>query len=145
MSSFTDKTQKQVNAATEATRDAVQDTLQSAQQFADQAAESAKQATHQAQSATLRAIDKAQEGIHAAEKELSPVIDDLAARAQDLATKSIHFCADSSERARRQIQQAADATTRYVVEQPGKSILLAAATGAAVATAILLGTRGSRR
>ena len=45
------------------------------------------------------------------------------------------------ERARRQFQQASDATTRYVVEQPGKSILLAAAAGAAVAAALLMGSR----
>ena len=37
-------------------------------------------------------------------------------------------------RARRQMQQAADATGKYVAEQPGKSLVIAAASGALLAT-----------
>ena len=57
--------------------------------------------------------------------------------AQDLAARSIDFCADTGARARRQVQHAADATTRYVVQQPGKSVAIAAAAGAVVAAALL--------
>lgn len=75
------------------------------------------------------------------DRNINPAIDELAAKAQALAERGINFCADSSERARRQIHQASEATTRYVVEQPGKSIFLAAAAGAAVTAALLLGIR----
>lgn len=75
------------------------------------------------------------------DRKVSPAIDDIAAKAQALAERSINFCADSSERARRQIHQASEATTRYVIEQPGRSVLLAAAAGAAIAAVLLSGTR----
>jgi ElaB/YqjD/DUF883 family membrane-anchored ribosome-binding protein len=73
------------------------------------------------------------------------MIDDLAARAQDLASRSISYCAEASERARRQLNQAADVTTRYVADQPGKSLLLAAAAGAALAAAMMMSRRRSDR
>ncbi|MBS7779054.1 hypothetical protein [Acidovorax sp. CCYZU-2555] len=105
------------------------------------AAEAAKEGVNATRKVASEAVDKAQEGLEAAQKQINPVIDDLAARAQELANRSIHFCADSSERARRQIQSAAEATNRYVVDQPAKSLMLAAAAGAAVATALLWGSR----
>ena len=48
------------------------------------------------------------------------------------------------DRARRQLQSATEATTRYVIEQPGRSILLAAATGAALATAFFMSSRSRK-
>ena len=116
--------------AAEATKDLV-----------NQAAETAKDGVNATRKVASEAAEKAQEGLEAAQKQINPVIDDLAARAQELANRSIHFCADSSERARRQIQSAAEATNRYVVDQPGKSLMLAAAAGAAVATALLWSSR----
>ena len=67
-------------------------------------------------------------------RQADPAIDDLAARAQDLAARSIDYCAETSARARRQMQQAAEATSKYVAEQPGKSLVIAAASGALLAT-----------
>lgn len=128
------------NASTQIAQEA-QEALHSAKEFADDVSSTAKEAMKTSRAAASNAFDKAQEGIKAVERELSPSIDDLAAKAQELASRSISFCADSSERARRQFQNATEVTTRYVVEQPGKSILLAAAAGAAIATAFLMGSR----
>jgi ElaB/YqjD/DUF883 family membrane-anchored ribosome-binding protein len=69
------------------------------------------------------------------------VIDDLAARAQELAARSIDYCAETSARARQKINEAADATTKYVVEQPGKSLVIAAASGAALAALLMMASR----
>lgn len=124
-----DNTQK----AADATKDLV-----------NNAAETAKEGVNATRKVAADAVDKAHETLDAAQKQINPVIDDLAARAQELANRSIHFCADTSERARRQLQQASEVTTRYVVEQPGKSMLLAAVAGAAVATALIWGSRSSR-
>ncbi len=63
------------------------------------------------------------------------------AATQDLASRGIAYCADTSDRARRQLNQAADATARYVAEQPGKSLAIAAAAGAFVATLCMLARR----
>lgn len=113
--------------------------VDAAKDMVNHAADAAKEGVTATRQAASHAADKAQEGLQAAEQQINPVIDDLAARAQDLASRSIHFCADSSERARRQLQCAADATSRYVLEQPCKSLMLAAAAGAAVA--LLWGSR----
>lgn len=136
---------KKVTQAAEATQDAVKDATEaartSAKEFAHETQSAAKDAYQTTRDAASNAFDKAQDGLRAVEKELSPAIDDLTARAQAFCSKSIDFCAENSDRARRQFQQTAESTTRYVVEQPGKSILMAAAAGAAVAAAFLMGRR----
>lgn len=124
--------------------DNTQKAADAAKDLVNHAADTAKESMTATRKAAADAAERTQEGLAAMEKQINPVIDDLAARAQDLANRSIHFCADNSERARRQIQSAAEATTRYVVDQPGKSLMLAAAAGAAVATALLWGSRSRR-
>lgn len=131
------QTEKAVNKAADTAKDVAEDVV-------DTTKEAVKEAAKTTRRTAANAIDKAEEGIEAVERELNPFIDDLAARAQDLATRSINFCADSSDRARRQLQNATEATTRYVIEQPGRSILLAAATGAAVATAFFMSSRSRK-
>ncbi len=108
-----------------------------ARHLADDVLQSAQEAVQSTRNATNHSLEKAEEGVRALRSQTDPVIDDLAARAQDLATRSIGYCAQTSARARRQMQQAADATTRYVAEQPGKSLVIAAASGAALASLVL--------
>lgn len=124
--------------------DSTQKAADATKDLVNNAAESAKEGVNATRKVASEAVDKAQEGLESAQKQINPMIDDLAARAQDLANRSIHFCADTSERARQQLQCAAEATNRYVHEQPTKSLMLAAAAGAAVATAFLLGSRSRR-
>ena len=91
-------------------------------------------APHGGQS-TMQAPQRNQGNQHLDDRrQADPAIDDLAARAQDLAARSIDYCAETSARARRQMQQAAEATSKYVAEQPGKSLVIAAASGALLAT-----------
>ncbi|CAB5687929.1 Bacterial protein of uncharacterised function (DUF883) [Delftia tsuruhatensis] len=127
------QTEKAVNKAADAAKEVAQDVT-----------DAAKEAVNTTRRTAASALDKAEEGVQAVERELNPVIDDLAARAQEWATRGINFCADSSDRARRQLQSATEATTRYVIEQPGRSILLAAATGAAIATAFFMSSRSRK-
>ena len=112
----------------------------------DEIQDSVQDEAHAVRRTASEAIDEAGRHLRDAENEYNrQLIDDLARRAQDLAERSINFWADSSHRARRQFQTAADATTRYVSEQPGRSILIAAAAGAAIATAFFMGTRSRRK
>lgn len=90
-------------------------------------------------------LDRAESGVQRLHEGVDPLIDDLATKAQDLASRSIAYCAETSERARRQFHQAADATNRYVAEQPAKSLLIAAAAGAAFATLVMLARRRGDR
>lgn len=122
--------------------DKAADTARHLAQETLEGAENAVQATRDLANASL---DKAERRVHQLRRETAPAVSDLAARAQELATRSINYCADATDRARRQLNQAADATTRYVAEQPGKSLLIAAAAGAAMATAVVYASRARRR
>ena len=119
-----------INTATEKVADG-------ARNVADDVLQSAQDAVQSTRDAANNSLDKAEKSVRALRSQTDPVIDDLAARAQELASRSIDYCADTSARARRQVQQAADATTKYVAEQPGKSLVIAAASGAALATLVL--------
>ncbi len=108
-----------------------------AKTLADDVLATAQDAVHSTRTAANNSLEKAEEGVRSLRSQTDPVIDDLAARAQELASRGIGYCAETSARARRQIQHAADATTQYVTEQPGKSMVIAAASGAALATLVL--------
>lgn len=108
-----------------------------ARHLADDVLQNAQDAVQSTRTAANNSLDKAEDSVRSLRRQADPAIDDLAARAQELATRGIDYCADAGARARRQAQQVAEATSRYVSEQPGKSIAIAAATGAAVATLVL--------
>ena len=109
----------------------------SARHVADDVLQSAQDAVQSTRDAANNSLEKAEQSVRALRSQTDPVIDDLAARAQELASRSIDYCAETSARARRQMQEAADATSKYVAEQPGKSLVIAAASGAALATLVL--------
>lgn len=111
----TDKAAESVRHLTDGVLDNVQSAVKSTQDAADQT------------------LGKAQERVSAWQRQADPAIDDMAARAQDLAARSIDYCARTGASARQQMQRATDITTKYVAEQPGKSLAIAAASGAAVA------------
>lgn len=125
-----------------------QNTTQKAADAARNAADNVSSSAQDAVQSTRRlandALDKAENGVKRVKEEVDPVIDDLAAKAQEFASRSISYCAEASERARRQFNETADATCRYVSDQPGKSMLMAAAAGAALATALMMTRRSDR-
>ncbi|MDT0138426.1 hypothetical protein [Acidovorax sp. PRC11] len=125
-----DKAADTANKATDTAHDVADDVL-----------DTAKDAVNTTRNAANRTLDKAERKVRELKDDVDPLIDDLAARAQDLASRGIAYCADTSDRARRQLNQAADATARYVAEQPGKSLAIAAAAGAFVATLCMLARR----
>jgi len=120
---------------------ATQKAADTAHTVADGVLNSAKDAVQATRRAANNSLDKAERGVDQLHGDLNPAIDDLAARAQDLAARGITYCADASERARRQYHHAAEVSSRYVADQPGKSILMAVAAGAAIATLCMLTTR----
>lgn len=115
-----------------------------ARNLADNVLQTAQEAVQATRDAADHSLDQAENKVQALRDRVDPAIDDLAARAQALAARSIDYCAETSARARRQFQHAADATGRYVAAQPGKSLVMAAASGAAVATLALWLSRRRR-
>ena len=74
---------------------------------------------------------------------VDPLVDQITAKVQQLASRGIDYAHDAKSRAQQQINRYSDVTGRYVAEQPVKSVLIAAATGAAIAALILIATRNN--
>ena len=119
--------------------------LETAHQAADDILDGVSDTVQSARDMANHSLDKADSRIHHLRQDMDPRIDDIAAKVQDLASRGIAYCVNTSDRARRQLRQAADTTTRYVSEKPGTSLLIAAAAGAAFATAVMLARRSGER
>lgn len=79
------------------------------------------------------ALDRAESKVRELRGNVDPMVDMLASKAQKLARQSLDMASEAKERAEKSLKHAADATTRYVSEQPMRSVLIAAAVGATVA------------
>ena len=79
------------------------------------------------------ALDRAESKVRELRGSVDPVVDMLASKAQKMARQSLDMASEAKERAEKSLKHAADATTRYVSEQPMRSVLMAAAVGATVA------------
>ena len=118
-----------INSTTQKANEAVNKVADKAHDMTDSAIKGAQDAVKATRDTANEAIDKAQEKVKEWSSEIDPAISDLAAKAQALAEKSINYCANTGMRMREQMDDATVATTRYVTQQPGKSLLIAAATG----------------
>ncbi|MEH3087041.1 MAG: hypothetical protein PGN26_11045 [Xylophilus ampelinus] len=115
-SNTTDDVLKSADSAVESTRDFANDTL-----------------------------DKAGRKVRELQDSVQPTIKNLGKSAENIAQRGIDYASDAASRAQQQINRYADVTGRYVADQPVRSVLIAAATGAAIAAAILLLTRENNR
>ena len=89
-------------------------------------------------------LDKAESKVRELRGNVDPMIDMLATRAQKLARQSLDIAAEAKDRAQQSLNRAAGATTRYVSEQPLRSVLIAAAVGAGIAL-LVAATRNNKR
>ena len=78
-------------------------------------------------------LDKAEDKVRTLRESIDPVVDMLTTKAQRMARQSLDIAAQAKERAQQSMTRATDATTRYVSEQPLRSVLIAAGVGAVVA------------
>lgn len=76
---------------------------------------------------------KAGEALH---NSIDPMVDMMAVTAQKLAKQSMNMASDAKEYAQHAMNRASKVSTQYVSEQPVRSVLIAAAVGAAVAVLI---------
>lgn len=90
------------------------------------------------------ALNKAENKVRELRGEVDPMVDMLATKAQKLARYSLDLASEAKDHAEQSLKQAAGATTRYVSEQPVRSILMAAAVGAAVALLVANGRERNR-
>lgn len=114
-----------------------------ANHLADQAAESADHAIKAAQRVATDALDSLAGAIQALRAQAEPLLDDAADRASSLTHRGLNSLHDSSAALRSSARHASENTVSYIRHDPVKSMLIAAATGAALMGLIGL-MRGSR-
>ncbi len=151
----TEKTADVVRHAADSTLQGAQSAISATRQGTDQVADSARQAAGSAMQGAQHAVnatreaanaqlDKAAAAVDSMRADIDPTINELAAKAQALAERSINYCAHTGDRLRQQVDNYTQATNRYVVDQPAKSMLIAFGSGAALATLLILATRSNR-
>ncbi|KQU71218.1 MULTISPECIES: DUF883 family protein [unclassified Rhizobacter] len=78
------------------------------------------------------ALDSAESAIGEARDTAEPTIARLAGQAEALAKRGVDAVKDTASQVRERAASVGDATVRYVRDEPVKSVLIAAATGAAL-------------
>jgi len=109
------------------------DSSAAAHQASDEMLGGASRAVDSTREYANDALDKAENKVRELRGQVDPMVDMLASKAQKLARQSLDLASEAKQRAQQSLSQAAGATGRYVSEQPLRSVLIAAAVGAAVA------------
>lgn len=118
------------------------DATSTAHQASDEVLGGASRAVDSTREYANDALDKAENKVRELRGQVDPMVDMLAAKAQKLARQSLDMASEAKHRAQHSLSQASAATGRYVSEQPLRSVLIAAAVGAAVAM-LISATRNS--
>ncbi|MES2910858.1 MAG: hypothetical protein V4718_05695 [Pseudomonadota bacterium] len=104
-----------------------------AKQASDEALQSAEKAVDTTRAYANDALDRAEDKVRELRGNVDPLIEAMATKAQKLARQSLDIAAEAKEKAQQSLSRYASATSQYVSEQPVRSVLIAAAVGAAVA------------
>ena len=118
---------------TNSTSNMARDAVPAMKKASDDAISSAGKAIDSTREHANHALDMAENKVRELRGSVDPMVEMLASKAQKMARQSLDVASEAKERAEKSLKHAADATTRYVSEQPMSSVLIAAAVGAAVA------------
>lgn len=119
-------------------------TTKTPSQLADDVRQTAQEAAETTRAYAQNAVNAAGEKVRELRRDAEPGVEQLAARVQQAVQRGLDAASTTSARAHRRIEQAADVTGRYISDQPVRSVLLAAAAGAAITALIVLASRRSR-
>jgi ElaB/YqjD/DUF883 family membrane-anchored ribosome-binding protein len=118
---------------------------QSSTHLGDLASDKADQALHSAQRTASEGLGRISDAAHDVHSHVAPTINRLASQAESLARRSLDAARNGSQHLREQADRVSHNTVTYIREEPVKSVLIAAAAGAAlVAIASLLSRSGNR-
>lgn len=109
-----------------------EESISSMQKTSDQIMNSAGKALEATRDHANNALDKAETKVRELRGNVDPMVEMLASKAQKMARQSLDMASEARERAEKSLKYAADATTRYVSEQPMRSVLVAITVGAAL-------------
>jgi ElaB/YqjD/DUF883 family membrane-anchored ribosome-binding protein len=113
-----------------------QDAANTVRNASDDLANTASRAVDSTREFANNALDQADSKVREFSSNIDPTVNMLASKAQKLAQQSFDMASEAKDRAQQSLRRATTATTHYVSEQPLKSVLIAAAVGAAVALLI---------
>jgi len=119
-------------------------TTKTPSQLADDARQTASDAIDSTRTYAQNAVNAAGEKVRDLRRDVEPTVEQLAARVQQAVQRGLDAASTTSARAQRRLEQAADVTGRYIADQPVRSVLAAAAAGAAITALIVLASRRSR-
>lgn len=103
---------------------------QTATNVADDAAAAADNALKSTQRATDQAFDSLSNKVDDLRSQAGPIINRVSAKAEDAAKRGMEAVRDTTQQLREKAQAASETTVAYVKDEPVKSMLIAAATGA---------------
>ena len=115
-----------------------------ASQLADDANKTANDAIDSTRAYAQNAVNAAGEKVRDLRREAEPAMEQIAARVQHAVQRGLDAASTTSARAQRRFEQAADVTGKYIADQPVRSVLIAAAAGAAITALIVLASRSTR-
>ena len=103
---------------------------QTATNVGEQAASAADSAIRSTQRTADEAFDALSNKVDDLRSQAAPLINRVSAKAEDAAKRGLEAMRDSSQQLREKAQLASESTVAYVKDEPVKSMLIAAATGA---------------
>lgn len=113
------------------------------EQMSDRVADKATQTVAATRQLANDALDKTQDGIDSLHERAPAALSRAAASVEDLTRRTVERARLASSQVRDQVNRAGDYTVGYIKDEPVKSVLIAAAAGAA--TAALVSWLASRR
>ena len=114
---------------------------QSAADLADSARETANDAIESTRAYAQNAVNAAGEKVRGLRDSAEPSVEQLALRVQQAVQRGLEAASRSSSRATRQVEQAAEVTGKCIANPPVRSVLVAAAAGAAITARSVLASR----
>jgi len=118
-------------------------TTKTAAELADEYRQAARDTVDSTRAYAQNAVNAAGEKVRDIRRDAEPTMEQIAARVQQAVQRGLDSATKTSARAQRRMEEAAEVTGRYIADQPVRSVLLAAAAGAAITALIVLATRRS--
>ena len=107
----------------------------------DQASHSADQAIRATQQAAIGAVDSAANSLQELRHQTAPALERASEQMSAMAHRGMDSVRETSHQLRLKVEHASDSTVSYIREEPVKSVLIAAATGAALMALVTLVAR----
>ena len=115
--------------------------VDSATNLVDSAAQSADHAIRASQRVANDTMDQLADGVDEARAKTGPMLDRLVSDAERLTRRGVAAVRDTSQQLRETTQRASETTVGYIKDEPIKSVLIAAAVGAALMALVSLASR----